>query len=142
MSNCLILSILAAFLGQQARAAVPLCPGLTTPEVEACLQSKLDHIDAELQRYTDAAVDRIKQEDPSEVLASFHEGETAWTKYRDAECGAVYDYWSRGTVRGAMSIVCATHLTEARTHEVWFNWLTYVDSTPPLLPELTVETGR
>ena len=140
MFERLMLIVLAALPGQ-ARAAVPTCPGNSTPEVEACLQIRLDRTDAERRRYTDAAIERISKEDPAEVLASFRNGETAWTKYRDAECGAVDVRWSAGTIRGTMSLVCERRLTEARTHEVWLNWLTYMDSTPPLLPEPSVEAG-
>jgi len=49
----------------------------------------------------------------------------------------LYDWWKGGTIRGAMTLGCRTRITEARTLEVWRNWLTYVDSTPPILPRPT-----
>ena len=55
--------------------------------------------------------------------------------YRDAECGAVYDYWSGGTIRGTEQLACQIDLTRRHTHTIWRLWLTYMDSTPPLLPE-------
>ncbi len=37
------------------------------------------------------------------------------------------------------AIWCKTKLTKQRTHELWENFLTYMDSTPPVLPEPSVE---
>ena len=38
-------------------------------------------------------------------------------------------------VRWAAYLGCKIALTQARTHWLWRNWLTYMDSTPPILPE-------
>ena len=153
MFKCLATTALMVLLGRETRAAVPVCPGQTTREDEACLQLTLDGAEAELQHYTDAATKRIDemgaylkqigdQDNSTEVLGGFHKGEAAWAAYRKAACDAVYVSWSGGTIRGAMALTCETRITEERTHEVWRNWLTYGDSTPPVLPEPIVETGR
>ena len=61
-------------------------------DIESCLKSKLDRVEAELQRYTAAAIERIEQgDDPAQALASFLTSQEAWSRYREAECGAVYD---------------------------------------------------
>ena len=121
--------------------------------MEACLRSTLDDVEAELHHYTDAAIKRIEedgaaskeyggQDDSVEILAAFRKGEAAWDDYRRAACDAVYESWSTGMIRGAMALTCQTRITEDRTHEVWRNWLTYMDRTPPVLPEPVVESGR
>lgn len=115
--------------------ADPSCGGSTTPEVERCLAAELADADAELNRYYAAAVARLAREGQHDVVAWLRGSERAWIAYRDAECGAVWRYWRRGTIRGAFSIRCRTRLTQARTSEIWRAWLTYVDSTPPLLPQ-------
>jgi hypothetical protein len=30
---------------------------------------------------------------------------------------------------------CQIKLTQLHTHTIWLEWLTYMDSTPPILPE-------
>ncbi|CAB4945845.1 unannotated protein [freshwater metagenome] len=110
------------------------CPGSTTREVEQCLAARLSRADAELNRYYAAAVARLTRDGNMTSLAKLRASERAWIAYRDAECDAVYDWWQGGTIRGAMTLSCRTRITQARTFEVWRNWLTYVDSTPPVLP--------
>ncbi|MDE0552455.1 hypothetical protein OU793_24315, partial [Vibrio sp. VP6] len=59
--------------------------------------------------------------------------------YMSSHCDSVYTQWRDGTIRGVMAISCKTKLTKQRTHELWENFLTYMDSTPPVLPEPSVE---
>ena len=110
------------------------CAGSTTRDVEQCLATGFARADAELNRYYAAAVARLTREQDTTTLAKLRASERAWIAYRDAECDAVLNSWKGGTVRGAMTLGCRTRITEARTLEVWENWLTYVDSTPPVLP--------
>lgn len=153
MFKRLAVVLLLVVLGHEARAEASVCHGEMTPQVEACLRSRLSDVEVELQHYTDAAIRRIGEEgaaskeyggqdDSAEILAAFHKAEAAWADYRRAACDAVYESWSTGTIRGAMALTCETRITEERTHEVWRNWLTYMDRTPPVLPEPVVEAGR
>lgn len=116
-------------------AAAAPCPGSTTREVEQCLADDLARADAELSRYYEAAVGRLTDERQPAALAKLRASERAWIQHRDAECEAVWEYWKGGTIRGTFSIECRVRLTRDRTMAIWRNWLTYVDSTPPLLPE-------
>lgn len=129
-----------------AMAAATACPGFTTPQVEACYSKKLDADMAAMRQYRQAALDRVCKiaacEDDKTVSAAFLKAEQAWYTYRDAECGAVYENWSQGTVRGLMAIQCRRRLTQQRTHAIWTNWLTYADRTPPILPEPPVGKER
>ena len=34
-----------------------------------------------------------------------------------------------------MNLGCMIEATRARTHDIWTDYLTYVDRTPPVLPE-------
>lgn len=120
-------------------AAADPCPGSTTREVERCLADDLARADAELNRYYGAAVKRLTEEKQAAALAHLRASERAWIQYRDAECGAVYEWWKQGTIRGTMDLGCRINVTKARTSTIWRNWLTYADSTPPLLPRPTEE---
>lgn len=115
-------------------AAAAPCPGSTTREVEQCLADDLVGADAELNRYYVAAVKRLTDTGETAALARLRASERAWIRYRDAECDAVWEYWSKGSIRGSFSAQCRIRLTHDRTMAIWSNWLTYVDSTPPLLP--------
>ncbi len=115
-------------------AAAAPCAGSTTRDVEKCLAGDLGRADAELNRYYAAAVARLTKERATSVLAKLRASERIWMAFRDAECAAVYEWWKEGTIRGAMTLGCRTRITKARTMAIWRNWLTYADSTPPLLP--------
>lgn len=134
-----------ALLGILTASSVPAvddvrCDG-NTIQINQCLADELTAIEAEHQRYVAAARARLKHDadpgDPGSVKAveGFEKAEAAWLAYRDAECGAVFDNWSGGTIRNAMAITCRATLTHLRTHTVWENWLTFMDSTPPVLLE-------
>jgi uncharacterized protein YecT (DUF1311 family) len=124
--------------------------GGTTIELDQCLAGVFEKVDAEHLRYVAAARARLQHEaetaiddpGPARAAQGFEAAETAWLAYRKAECGAVYDNYSGGTIRGSMELSCRLHLTRLRTHTVWLNWLTYFDSTPPVLPEPVVPPAR
>lgn len=115
-------------------AAPAACPGTTTIEVNACLSSGLAADQAGLDRYLAAARGRVAAEHPATVPL-FDRAQAAWLAYRDKSCGAAGDFWAGGTIRVARELQCRQRLTRARIHDVWREWLTYPDSTPPLLPE-------
>jgi uncharacterized protein YecT (DUF1311 family) len=140
---------LLALLGtlQTAGAQPPPCPVQTTPGVETSLAERLRGAEAEMNRYLDAALARVQRDtrsDPraAKALAELRQAQQAWSAWRETECGAVYDYWSGGTIRGAKSLSCTIDLTRLRTHTIWSQWLTYVDNTPPILPEPAVPPTR
>jgi uncharacterized protein YecT (DUF1311 family) len=111
------------------------CGGTTTPEVERRLAADLARADAELNRYYTAAMTRLAKGQQSVGITQLRASEQAWVAYRDAECNAVWEAWKEGTIRGAMALSCQMRVTNARTMTIWRNWLTYADSTPPLLPQ-------
>ncbi|HEX3363436.1 lysozyme inhibitor LprI family protein [Phenylobacterium sp.] len=123
----------------------PRCGGSTTVEIDSCALEYSHRADRELARYLAAARNRLTDEAkqaptpqaPKTALADLDVSQTAWEAYRKAECNAVYDWWSEGTIRGAMYQSCWLEVTEARTEHVWSTWLRFMDSTPPLLPDPT-----
>ena len=117
--------------------AEPLdCSSGVTPTINRCAADDLGDSEQRLTRYLSVARDKLLAEAESVPVAKqFDEAQRAWETYRDAECDALYDYWSGGTIRTVMALRCKLNLTDERTHVVWRHWLTYVDQTPPLLPE-------
>ncbi len=117
----------------------PICRrSMTDEEIDACAAERSRRAEAELARYLSVARSRLMEEgsDASKgALREFDASQTAWVAYREAECGAVYDWWRDGAVRVAMHAQCWQLVTKARTATVWSTWLRYVDNTPPLLTE-------
>jgi len=112
----------------------PSCPdAITTIDMNQCLAGIAGAREERLQHYLSAALDR--NADNPDVAAAIQASQQAFEAYREGECGAVYEDWKGGTIRNAMALGCRIRLTDERTHTVWRNWLTYMDSTPPMLPE-------
>jgi uncharacterized protein len=120
-----------------------ICAGDTTPEINACAAEYAHRADKELDRYLEAARKRLRQdaEDSRDdtaakkALAGLDASQTRWLAFRKAECDAVYDWWSEGTIRGAMFEGCMQDLTKRRTEQIWSTWLSFLDDTPPLMPK-------
>lgn len=133
--------MLSTFAFAAATAAVTPCAGVTTVEVNACLSARFTESDAELNRYYERAVERVRKESGSKTAQGLAKAEQSWIAYRDAECRSVFDYWSEGTIRVSMELDCRIRLTRLRTYAIWRDWLTYLDSTSPLLPRPEVESA-
>lgn len=106
---------------------------ITTIEINVCAGRALEAADASLEKYFAKAKERYLKE--KAVVDLLVKSQEAWVAYRKAHCDAIYDMWSGGTIRGAMFGECMLQLTNQRTHTIWKDYLTYMDSTPPLLPE-------
>ena len=124
-----------------AMIAADPCDGSSTPEVNACLAQQADAAQTELHRYLATARHKLAREgaDPAsgtpKLLAGFDAAEHSWEDYRKRQCDNIYVHWQGGTIRTAMALGCHMSLTRQRTHFVWESYLTYIDSTPPVLPE-------
>lgn len=108
----------------------------TTVAMNECMADMLNKAEARRQKYASAAYDRLANQ--PEVRAQLAVSEARFSRYRDAECGAVYEYWKSGTIRGVMSLACRIELTDRRTQTIWHNWLTFMDNSPPILPEPSI----
>ena len=115
-----------------AQASALQCDG-NTLEIQACMGKKLDEANTRLAKYLTAAQARIDKDFGSRP--DLKTAQAAWVRYRELECGDVFELWAQGTYRTTASSECVLRLTQQRTHEIWQAYLTYQDSTPPLLPE-------
>ena len=133
----MIVALLLGLAGPAVSPATDPCDGATTPEVNACIAGRLEKAKARLDRYLKAALHRYAAEDQAAVRLGIEASQNAFEAYRAIECATVYESWKQGTIRTAMDLSCEIALTDQRTHAVWRNWLRYMDSTPPVLPEPT-----
>lgn len=105
----------------------------TTLEINACLNERLQSKKAIMQQYLDSAKQRYSDE--SDIISAIEAGQSAWEAYKTSHCDSIYILWMDGSIRGAMSLSCQINLTEARTHNIWSSYLTYMDDSPAILPE-------
>ncbi|CDT90576.1 conserved exported hypothetical protein [Vibrio coralliirubri] len=106
---------------------------MNTIEINQCAAIELESAQAELDKYLAASFEHNAYD--AELVASIKKAQESWQVYMTAHCDSVYTQWRDGSIRGIMVLSCKTTLTKQRTHEVWANFLTYMDSTPPVLPE-------
>jgi uncharacterized protein YecT (DUF1311 family) len=106
---------------------------LTTIEINVCAGKTLEIAGTELETYISTAEEKYASE--RNVIEALQKSQLAWINYRKSYCDAIYEMWSGGTIRGFMFSRCMLQLTKECTHNIWSDYLTYMDSTPPLLPE-------
>ncbi|MEZ9601901.1 lysozyme inhibitor LprI family protein [Vibrio sp. 10N.261.55.A10] len=106
---------------------------MNTIEINHCAAIELESAQAELDKYLAASFEHNAYD--AELVASIKKAQESWQAYMTAHCDSVYTQWREGSIRGVMALSCKMTLTKQRTHEVWVNFLTYMDSTPPVLPE-------
>lgn len=123
----LLISIFAAADGIDCKNTA------TTVEINACISDVLENENRVLALYLSKAKERYT--DQPRLIDIINQSQQDWLIYRQSHCDSVYDIWSDGTIRGAMFGECMLKLTKQRTHQIWEDYLTYMDSTPPLLPE-------
>ena len=110
------------------------CPdAMTTRDMDQCYADVLGRADDRREAYLAKAIEM--HADRPELAKEIAASDRAFLAYRDAECGAVWEDWKEGTIRGVMALDCRIAMTDRRTRTIWRNWLTYMDSTPPVLPE-------
>ena len=75
--------------------------------------------------------------DVTQQAAYLAAAQAAWTAYAEITCDGVYDQWRNGSIRNLMHHGCMSRMIRERTHAIWRDHLTFMDSTPPVLPEPT-----
>ena len=105
----------------------------TTLAINQCMHKDLVAAEKVLGKYLAKSLELYSEDSVS--VNSIKKGQEAWLSYREEHCGAVYDTWRDGTIRTAMGLGCKLELTHQRTIVLWKSFLTFVDSTPALLPE-------
>lgn len=108
-----------------------------TYQMGVCMSEQLEQQEVELQHYLAEA--RARYNDNEQIVESIDKAQQNWLEYRLEQCRSVYNIWSDGTIRSIMGLSCSIRMTKLRTHQIWHSYLTYMDNSPPLLPEPKVE---
>lgn len=112
------------------------CDG-TTFAINQCLAEIRDKAAARESRYFEAAV-TWRTGLPARMTArerDMRATQAVAEQYRKLACADVYEHWKDGTIRNAMMLRCEIRLIDKRTQDIWQNWLTFQDSSEPILPE-------
>ena len=120
--------------------------GMTTYDMNRCMMRELARKEGEMRGYLAVARERFvstvnddsnddSDKEKMAAIAEFDMAQSTWESFREAHCSSVYYEWKGGTIRGVMSLGCRIQMTEIRTRLLWQEWLTYMDSTPPILPK-------
>ena len=130
-----LIAVISVFsFATAAAAAEPLCrDSKNTVEDTKCMSAEIDKADKALREYLEAAKERLSRDKVKGLNLDATQAE--WSRYRTMHCGDVYLYWVEGTYRYRASAQCQIDLARSRTHDIWAAYLTFVDSTPALLPE-------
>ena len=134
MKKSLIIALASLSFGVLADEKTVDCDtAFTTIEINHCAAIELNAAKTELEKYLKASLEHNSFY--SKLVEAMKLAQTDWETYMSSHCDSVHTQWRDGTIRGVMAISCKTKLTKQRTHELWENFLTYMDSTPPVLPE-------
>lgn len=133
--NKYIILVFAAFSFSvcASETAIDCDKAITTMDTNQCAAMDLRVADDEMHNYLKTSYQYNDYD--SKLIDAIKLAQKDWETYMKSHCDSVYTQWREGTIRGVMAISCKTKLTKQRTHEIWENFLTYMDSTPPVLPE-------
>lgn len=131
--NTTYLIAIVILLPSLALAADPCSDAENTIEMNECISNLVDDAEKELAKYLEKSLEHISDQPKS--VETLTKAQASWTQFRKDHCDAVYEQWIGGTVRTAMRGKCLLVQTQRRTHDLWKDYLTFMDSTPALLPE-------
>ncbi|MDG1816398.1 MAG: DUF1311 domain-containing protein [Glaciecola sp.] len=106
---------------------------INTLETNACASISLEAVQIELTKYLKASF-KHNSYDP-QLIESIKKAQINWEAYKASHCDSIFTQWREGTISGVMHTSCEIELTKQRTHDIWMNFLTYMDNSPPALPE-------
>lgn len=129
--QCIVL--LAIVLPSLAFSSNPCEETSNTIEINNCVQSKVESAEKVLAMYYEES--KRQYAESHKVLTALSKSQKIWLQFRKSHCEAIYEMWSEGTIRGTMYGNCLLEQTQRRTHDLWESYLTFMDSTPPVLPE-------
>lgn len=136
-------ALIAVLSLQTPEAPADCARAMTTPEINACATRDLDAETRRMEDYLAAARRKASADDEasagnpqaSSERAYLDNAQIAWAAYAAITCDGVHDRWRGGTIRTVMYLGCNIRMTHERTQAIWRDFLTYADSTPPILPE-------
>lgn len=106
---------------------------LSTLEINYCASILLEEAQNELNDYLNIVY--MHHDDDKVLVDAIKNAQIAWVSYSNFHCESIHKQWRDGSISGIMTISCLKELTKQRTHDIWYNFLTYMDNSTPILPE-------
>ena len=112
----LLLCLLASLytFGQGTRKSDPCAKAQSQADLNDCWGKEYRAADAILNQIYRQLVSMLDDEEKSQLK----EAQTAWLKYRDANCEFVADQYKGGTIRPMVYAICLGNMTKERTTEL------------------------
>ena len=108
------LLLLAGSTVGQGKKSDPCAKANTQAEMNDCAGREYKGADATLNQVYRQLVAKLDDEEKSELK----DAQTAWLKYRDANCDFVADQYKGGTIRPMIHANCLADVTRNRTAEL------------------------
>jgi uncharacterized protein YecT (DUF1311 family) len=89
---------------------------VTTPDINECAAAGQKQIEAKLNQTYQGVLKSL--DDDKETKKALVAAQRAWVKFREADCKAVYQRSSGGTIRTVMYIGCMQNRAETRIKEL------------------------
>ena len=107
---------------------------MNSMQISYCAELELAKAEQQMETYFVKAKQHHSED--SQLITAIDKAQEAWLIYSDAQCAAVYTRFRDGSISDLMEISCKENLTNKRTHEIWTDYLTYMDGEEqPVLPE-------
>ena len=111
----ILLVLVGAYaFGQKTKQPDPCAKASTQADMNDCWGREYKAADATLNQVYRRLVSKLDDEEKAQLK----EDETAWLKYRDANCDFVADQYKGGTMRPMVYAICLGDMTRNRTTEL------------------------
>lgn len=111
----LLLVLAAAYsFGQEKKKPEPCADAQTQAEMNICWGKEYKAADARLNQVYRQLVAKLDDEEKAQLKNA----QTAWLKYRDANCDFVADQYKGGSIRPMIDAICLADVTNNRTKEL------------------------
>jgi uncharacterized protein YecT (DUF1311 family) len=133
MNKSLILLALVALLSTNIYAQNSECiqNANTDKDVENCIYQELKQSTDNLNTYLYSALGHHSGDD--KTIKNIKSTQVFWNKYIKFYCGNIYEFWQGTSIAIVKNMECNIRVNKYRTFELWQSYLTYEDSTKPVL---------
>ena len=109
------LMVSTVFAGVEAqKKSEPCADAQTQADMTICWGNQYKAADAKLNQVYRQFTAKLDDEEKAQLKTA----QTAWLKYRDANCEFVGDQYKGGTMRPMIAAICLTDVTDSRTKEL------------------------
>ena len=109
-----MLMVFGVAFGQKQKKSEPCSEAQTQADMNMCWGSQYKAADATLNQVYRQLMGKLDDEQKNQLKAV----ESAWLKYRDANCEFVGDQYKGGTMRPMIEAICLADVTKNRTTEL------------------------